>query len=198
MHASQALFIAALAAAANAAPPGSGLPKLPGLPKAPGLHKPPTAPTPPKTPGDDEGETAACTYNGTDDGKFDYSAVSLREVGARNTLDWRIWLLHKCKPISFWHDVCIALIHKRCVEKVLLFTEFAFCSRQTQVPLYPYENDTTIINAVVEIPRWTDGKIEIESEEPLTPIFHDDRKGAPRFVESVWPHRSYPFVYGSV
>lgn len=67
-----------------------------------------------------------------------------------------------------------------------------------QVPLYPYENDTTIINAVVEIPRWTDGKIEIESEEPLTPIFHDDRKGAPRFVESVWPHRSYPFVYGSV
>jgi inorganic pyrophosphatase len=67
-----------------------------------------------------------------------------------------------------------------------------------QVPLYPFENDTTIINAVVEIPRWTDGKIEIESEEPLTPIFHDDRKGAPRFVESVWPHRSYPFVYGSV
>lgn len=67
-----------------------------------------------------------------------------------------------------------------------------------QVPLYPSENDTTIINAVVEIPRWTDGKIEIESEEPLTPIFHDDRKGAPRFVESVWPHRSYPFVYGSV
>jgi inorganic pyrophosphatase len=55
-----------------------------------------------------------------------------------------------------------------------------------QVPLYPFENDTTIINAVVEIPRWTDGKIEIESEEPLTPIFHDDRKGAPRFVESVW------------
>ena len=32
----------------------------------------------------------------------------------------------------------------------------------------------------------------------MTPIFHDDRKGAPRFVESVWPHRSYPFVYGSV
>ena len=111
MHAPRTLFIAALAAVANAAPPASGSPKLPGLPKAPGLPKPPTPPTPPKTPGGDEGETAACTYNGTDDGKFDYSAVSLREVGARNTLDWRIWLLHKCKPISFWHDVSFVLIN---------------------------------------------------------------------------------------
>lgn len=181
MHASQSLVFAALAAAASAAPAPPAppappalkdLPKLPGLPKPSGL---PTPPTPSPTPGSDEAEgsdseSPTCTYDGEDDGKFDYSAVSLREVGARNTLDWRIWLLHKCKPISFWHDV----------------------------PLYPYKNDTTIINTVVEIPRWTDGKIEIESSEALTPIFHDDRKGAPRFVESVWPHRSYPFVYGSV
>jgi hypothetical protein len=161
MHPSHTLFVAALATAVNAAPP-SGPPKPSGLPK-------PSMPPGPPSKGN-ETSPATCTYSGPDDGKFNYNAVSLREVGARNTLDWRIWLLHKCNPISFWHDV----------------------------PLYPYENDTTIINAVVEIPRWTDGKIEIESEEPLTPIFHDDRKGAPRFVESVWPHRSYPFVYGSV
>ena len=30
------------------------------------------------------------------------------------------------------------------------------------------------------------------------PIFHDTRNGAPRFVENVWPHLSYPFLYGSV
>jgi hypothetical protein len=162
MHASQTLLITALAAAVvNAAPP-SNPPKPP-----PGqvLPKPPSG-LPTKT------NSTTCTYTGpsSSSGPFDYNALTLREVGARNTLDWRIWLLHKCNPISFWHDV----------------------------PLYPHENDTTIINAVVEIPRWTDGKIEIESEEPLTPIFHDDRKGAPRFVESVWPHRTYPFVYGSV
>lgn len=182
MHASS--FAAILtAAAANAAPapqaPGfHGLPKLPGLPKLsglPGLPKPPTIPAPgpsgtPYAPGDHGNPVAECTYDGGDDGKFDFSAVSLREIGARNTLDWRIWLLHKCNPISFWHDV----------------------------PLYPYENDTKIINVVVEIPRWTDGKIELESSEALTPIFHDDRNDAPRFVESVYPHRSYPFVYGSV
>jgi hypothetical protein len=113
MHASRTLFLAALAAAANAAPPTplADLPKLPGLPKVPGpsgLPKPPTPPSPPKSPGEEDDEDAAtCMYDGKDDGKFDYSAVSLREVGARNTLDWRIWLLHKCKPISFWDDAFI-------------------------------------------------------------------------------------------
>jgi hypothetical protein len=120
MHASQTLLLTALAAAANAAPPTplADLPKLPGLLKVPGpsgrLPKAPTPPSPPKSPvkGDDDEEAATCTYDGKDDGKFDYSAVSLREVGARNTLDWRIWLLHKCKPISFWHDVCASCVFK--------------------------------------------------------------------------------------
>ena len=161
MHPSCTILVATLAAAVNAAPPSSP----PKVPKHEVIPKPPKPPGPPH-----KGNDTTCTYSSPNDGKFDYNAVSLREVGARNTLDWRIWLLHKCNPISFWHDV----------------------------PLYPYENDTTIINAVVEIPRWTDGKIELESSEPLTPIFHDDRDDAPRFVESVWPHRSYPFVYGSV
>ena len=30
------------------------------------------------------------------------------------------------------------------------------------------------------------------------PIFHDEKKDLPRFVENVWPHKSYPFIYGSV
>ena len=32
----------------------------------------------------------------------------------------------------------------------------------------------------------------------LDPIFHDDKDDAVRFVESVWPHVTYPFLYGSV
>ncbi|RDW70678.1 Inorganic pyrophosphatase [Aspergillus mulundensis] len=100
---------------------------------------------------------------------FDYNALSLRTVGARNTLDWRIWLEHHNEPISFWHDI----------------------------PLHPSQ-DKQIINFIVEIPRHTDGKIEIARSEPLNPIFHDARDGRPRYVESVWPHKSYPFVYGSI
>ncbi|KAL3449250.1 inorganic pyrophosphatase [Aspergillus insuetus] len=101
---------------------------------------------------------------------FDYDALSLRTVGGRNTLEWRVWLEQNGSPISFWHDV----------------------------PLYPNETNKQIINFVVEIPRWTDGKIEIKRDEPLNPIFHDDRDGLPRYVESVWPHKSYPFLYGSI
>jgi inorganic pyrophosphatase len=117
---------------------------------------------------------------------FDYDSLSLRTVGARNTLashpssplvyssnlsqDWRVWLEKDGQPISFWHDV----------------------------PLYPDESNKRIVNFIVEIPRWEDGKIEIRRQEPLNPIFHDDRNDAPRFVESVWPHKSYPFLYGSI
>ncbi|KAK3201730.1 hypothetical protein GRF29_164g449231 [Pseudopithomyces chartarum] len=102
--------------------------------------------------------------------EFDYDALSLREVGQRNTLDWRMYLLHRNEPISFWHDV----------------------------PLYPDPENKQIVNFVVEIPRWTDGKIETRRPEALNPIFHDEKNGAPRFVESVWPHKSYPFLYGSI
>ncbi|KFA66697.1 hypothetical protein S40285_05004 [Stachybotrys chlorohalonatus IBT 40285] len=101
---------------------------------------------------------------------FDPSAYSLREVGARNTLDWRIWLEKDGHPVSPWHDI----------------------------PLHPFPNDTAIINYYIEIPRWTDGKVETKRDEPLNPIFHDDRRGQPRFVATVWPHKTYPFHYGSI
>ncbi|KAL4918734.1 inorganic pyrophosphatase [Aspergillus aurantiobrunneus] len=101
---------------------------------------------------------------------FDYDALSLRTIGGRNTLEWRVWLEQNGQPISFWHDV----------------------------PIYPDERNKQIINFVVEIPRWQDGKIEIHREEPLNPIFHDDRDGNPRYVESVFPHKAYPFLYGSI
>lgn len=30
------------------------------------------------------------------------------------------------------------------------------------------------------------------------PIFHDTKKNKPRFVASFFPHKSYPFLYGSI
>jgi len=67
---------------------------------------------------------------------------SLTEVGARNTLDWRIYLNKDGSPASFWHDV----------------------------PLYPDSGNSSVINFVVEIPRWTDAKIEIKRDEPLSEL----------------------------
>ncbi|KAK1239913.1 hypothetical protein MKX08_007355 [Trichoderma sp. CBMAI-0020] len=101
---------------------------------------------------------------------FDPESLSLREVGARNTADWRVWLEQDGDPISFWHDI----------------------------PLYPDEKNNNIVNFYVEIPRWTDAKIETKRNRPLNPIYHDDKNGVPRYVASIWPHRSYPFLYGSL
>lgn len=104
------------------------------------------------------------------DDSFDLSELTIREVGARNTLDWRIWLERNGEPISYWHDI----------------------------PLYPDPSNKQIIHFYTEIPRWTDGKVETKRDEPLNPIFHDEKSDKPRFVESVWPHRTYPFNYGSI
>ncbi|KFH42778.1 Inorganic pyrophosphatase-like protein [Hapsidospora chrysogenum ATCC 11550] len=101
---------------------------------------------------------------------FDPSDLTYREVGARNTIDWRVWLEKDGHPISFWHDI----------------------------PLYPDAEDKSVIYYYTEIPRWTDAKLETKRDEPLNPIFHDDKKEQPRFVYSVWPHKTYPFNYGSI
>jgi inorganic pyrophosphatase len=81
-----------------------------------------------------------------------------------------VWLELKGKIISFWHDI----------------------------PLYPVPSNKQIISFYVEIPRWTDAKIETKRDEPMNPIFHDTKSKKPRYVESVWPHKTYPIVYGSV
>lgn len=33
---------------------------------------------------------------------------------------------------------------------------------------------------------------------PIDPIFHDDSDDLPRFVATFWPHKTYPFNYGSL
>jgi hypothetical protein len=56
------------------------------------------------------------------------------------TQDWRVWLEQDGDPISFWHDI----------------------------PLYPDEKQHNIVNFYVEIPRWTDAKIETKRDKPLS------------------------------
>lgn len=51
-----------------------------------------------------------------------------------------MWLEKDGNPISFWHDI----------------------------PLYPFANRTNVVNMYVEIPRWTDAKIETKRNKPLS------------------------------
>ena len=55
-----------------------------------------------------------------------------RKIGAANTLDYRIFLEKDGVPVSPFHDV----------------------------PLYANEQQT-VLNMIVEVPRWTNAKMEV-------------------------------------
>merc|ERR1712113_690833 len=55
-----------------------------------------------------------------------------------------------------------------------------------------------IYNMVVEVPRWTNAKMEIATKEKMNPIKQDVKKGALRYVANVYPQRGYPWNYGCI
>lgn len=63
------------------------------------------------------------------------SSFSLRKVGAPNTLEYRVYVEQDGVPISIFHDI----------------------------PLNADERHT-VLNMVVEIPRWTNSKLEVRSD----------------------------------
>ena len=50
---------------------------------------------------------------------------------------------------------------------------------------------------VVEVPRWTNAKMEISKEEPFNPIKQDIKKGKLRYVRNCFPHHGYIWNYGA-
>ncbi|XP_029807252.1 inorganic pyrophosphatase 2, mitochondrial [Suricata suricatta] len=58
-----------------------------------------------------------------------------------------------------------------------------------------YEN---LFNMVVEVPRWTNAKMEIATKEPLNPIRQDVKDGKPRYVANIFPHKGYIWNYGAL
>ena len=51
---------------------------------------------------------------------------------------------------------------------------------------------------VVEVPRWTNAKMEIATKEKLNPIKQDVKKGALRYVRNPFPHKGYIWNYGAI
>jgi len=94
---------------------------------------------------------------------------SIVEKGTPNTLDYRIFYTKDDKPISPFHDI----------------------------PLYT-DDSKNYCNMIVEIPRWTNAKMEICKEEPLNPIKQDVKKGKLRFVNNVFPYHGYIWNYGAL
>ena len=54
---------------------------------------------------------------------------------------------------------------------------------------------------VVEIPRWTNAKMEINLKKKINPIVQDlthDEKRVPRFASNCFPFRGYIWNYGAL
>ncbi|KAI0001713.1 inorganic diphosphatase [Russula vinacea] len=64
------------------------------------------------------------------------------------------------------------------------------------IPLFADRNNG-IFNMIVEVPRWTNAKMEISKEESFNPIKQDIKKGRLRFVRNCFPHHGYIWNYGA-
>ncbi|KAJ5395539.1 uncharacterized protein N7487_009842 [Penicillium crustosum] len=95
-------------------------------------------------------------------------SYSIRKIGSPYTLEHRVFVEKDGVPVSPFHDI----------------------------PLYANEQKT-ILNMVVEIPRWTNAKQEISKDDFLNPIKQDTKKGKLRFVRNCFPHKGYLWNYGA-
>ncbi|KAJ1721688.1 Inorganic pyrophosphatase [Coemansia erecta] len=92
-----------------------------------------------------------------------------RVVGQPDTLDYRVFIEKDGKVISPFHDI----------------------------PLFA-DKPNRVYNMVVEIPRWTNAKMEISKEDKLNPIKQDTKKGKLRYVRNAFPHHGYIWNYGAL
>ncbi|ELK32383.1 GTP-binding protein SAR1a [Myotis davidii] len=63
------------------------------------------------------------------------------------------------------------------------------------IPIYA---DKDVFNMVVEVPRWSNAKMEIATKDPLNPIKQDVKKGKLRYVANVFPYKGYIWNYGAI
>ena len=93
------------------------------------------------------------------------------ERGQPNTLSYKVYLKNKATNefVSPFHDIPLA-----------------------------HDKANHIYNMVVEIPRWTNAKMEISKSDKFNPIVQDVKSNKLRFVNNVFPHHGYIWNYGAL
>ncbi|XP_053513022.1 inorganic pyrophosphatase 2, mitochondrial isoform X3 [Artibeus jamaicensis] len=73
-------------------------------------------------------------------------------------------------------------------------------TQEDGIPTKRARNDESenLFNMVVEVPRWTNAKMEIATQEPLNPIKQDVKGGKLRYVTNVFPYKGYIWNYGAL
>jgi len=62
----------------------------------------------------------------------------------------------------------------------------------------PFKNAEGTFNMVVEVPRWSNAKLEIDTGAALNPIKQDIKKGKLRYVANCFPYKGYIWNYGCI
>jgi len=96
-------------------------------------------------------------------------AYTTEEFGSMYTADYKLFLKNEKGIISPFHDV----------------------------PLFA-DQENQVYNMIVEIPRWTNAKMEICTTDPMNSIKQDVKKGKVRFVNNCFPHKGYIWNYGAI
>lgn len=73
-----------------------------------------------------------------------------------------------------------------------------FVSPFHDIPLHCFSAEKNVFNAVIEIPRWSNAKMEVSKKDKLNPIVQDVKKDKLRFVNNVFPHKGYIWNYGAL
>ncbi|KAJ8365722.1 hypothetical protein SKAU_G00145530 [Synaphobranchus kaupii] len=76
-------------------------------------------------------------------------------------------------------------------------SEGKYISPFHDIPIYADEAEN-VFHAVIEVPRWTNAKMEIATKDPLNPLKQDVKKGSLRYVANVFPHKGYIWNYGAI
>lgn len=95
-----------------------------------------------------------------------------RDIGIALTNAYKAYVEGPNGVISAWHDIPLLPAGKNLQDRV--------------------------VNMVVEIPRWTNAKMEISKKDAFNPIVQDVKKGALRFVDNVFPFKGYIWNYGAI
>ncbi|KAJ5105347.1 hypothetical protein NUU61_002694 [Penicillium alfredii] len=96
------------------------------------------------------------------------SSYNARKTGEPCTKDFRIYLATGDELISPWHGV----------------------------PLFPSAAKPHVVSMLVQIPRWSNVRLEIAKEEFLTPIRQAIQNDHLQYIPNIFPHKGYPWNYG--
>ncbi|KAL6082513.1 hypothetical protein STEG23_022823 [Scotinomys teguina] len=139
------------------------------------------------------------------------SQVFLKEIsqsvsaGARAFSSCPAARCRSCVAVQWWQCVSDTMNGFSSEERAAPFTleyrvflkdeKGQYISPFHDIPIYA-EKD--VFHMVVEVPRWSNAKMEIATKDPLNPIKQDVKKGKLRYVANLFPYKGYIWNYGAI